>query len=297
MVCLLLLTNQSCKKQNAEINCINMEVGLEIFDGSEFPVGLHINVYGSSLCDKAGDKEGWKTLCWTNIDIMEEEDTILEKLISYENLHIGFAGNTKHSAEEYSYSLDSLRRQFQDFPQDISNTIRKNMVIPAFRKGVGVATCALCRIDGSVRIVADKTLFGREPGTDISDRFLITATMPYVRFCFPSFEAVKSETQSLEIHLNQYFVKDMVFAASRRYQGLYEIAFAELPEERYEKLTLDISLPVTFFCNDRGNYYNHEQMVAGSTTIYFGKSAQENWHLNKVERMKGSFNREAIEYW
>ena len=296
MVCLL-LTFQSCKKQNAEINSINMEIGLEIFDGSEFPAGLHINVYGGSLCDKAEDKEGWKTLCWTNIDIMEEEDTILEKLITYENLQIGFAENIKHNAGEYSYSPDSLRRQFQDVPQDINKTIRKNMDIPAFRKGAGVAICALCRIDGSVRIVADKSLFGREPGTDISDRFLVTATMPYVRFCFPSFEAVKSESQSLEMRLNQYFVKDMVFAASRRYQGLYEIAFAELPEERYENLTLEISLPVTFFCNDSSNYYNYEQMVTGSTTIYFGKSAQENWHLNKVERMKGSLNRDRIEYW
>lgn len=263
---------------------------------------FHINVYTQNLIDYSTityDGSFWRN--WSSAGWMESDTLLLRAVISKENLHIGFApeegkepvyegGKTMGKVCEYLYT--SFVQGFKPY-------------IPYAEVHHGWAF-SFCETEGNITIVADKPLFGIPAGSDLSGKFIITSADPQFRVQYPSFEVIDKEKSCLGLSAKEFFVKNMAMCQRRQHDGLYEIAFSEIPPEDYEEITFTISIPVSLYddCYEQlcaglqlSAIKGKPRVMKGTTTVYFGKTAQENWHLNKVERMKGSFNRDCIEYW
>lgn len=262
---------------------------------------FHVNVYAQNLIDwNKHDHHYWKN--WRSAGWMESDNQLMNDVISKENLHIGFAPEEggwtpafvsgKAYNEVYGYLKTSFIQGFKPYIPDAD--------------GHHGYAFSFCETEGGINIVADKPLFGIPAGSDLSERFIITSADPQFRVKYPSFEVIDKEQSCLGLSAKEFFVKNMAVCQMRQNNGLYEIAFSEIPPEDYSEITFTISIPVSIYddcyeqlCAGRqlSDIKGKARVMKGTTTVYFGKTAQENWHLNKVERMKGSFNREAIEYW
>lgn len=263
---------------------------------------FHINVYTQNLIDYSTityDGTFWRN--WCSASWMESDTLLMHEIISKENLHIGFApeegrepdyiGGITMSAV-YKYLDTSFVQGFKPF-------------IPYADVHHGWAF-SFCETEGNITIAANKPLFGIPAGSNLSEKFIITSADPQFRVQYPSFEVIDKEQSCLGLSAKEFFVKNMAVCQMRQHDGLYEIAFSEIPPEDYDEITFTISIPVSIYddcyeqlCLGRelSSIKGKSRVMSGTTTVYFGKTAQENWHLNRVERMKGSFNREAIEYW
>ncbi len=141
-------------------------------------------------------------------------------------------------------------------------------------------------VEGSVSLTADKVLFGRAPGADLSDCFKITAVFPPVRVEYPSYDVIDTEQAPVGLSLKEFFREGIALSQARERDGLYEITFITKPEEAYDDITFTISLPVKTY-----GYYAYlskqsetlsasQFTMTGSATVYFGKTVQENLELN-----------------
>ena len=260
----------------------------------EEPVSFHINTYAGSL---VAPEEEWSSTCWGNLLKMERNESFRNEILSPQNMHIAFAPKDRGLA---SVAKDSVyNKTVLPFDVDFTNKQAAAIVDSDEHRGL---LFSFCRIDGGITITADKTLFGRSSGQNLSDKFVVTASHPYYRVQFPAFSAIESYGENFGMTSDRYFTKDIALAQSRLHSGLYEIAFAEVPEEGYNEITFFISLPVTdyyntfaYFRGDDPEWKGMTQVAQGSTTVYFGMTAQENWHKNAVRRLL-RLNDEGV-YW
>ncbi len=263
---------------------------------------FHINVYSQNLIDYStitDDGTFWRN--WSSAGWMESDSRVMNGVVSKENLHIGFAPEEGRSpgyvggktyAEVQRYLDASFVQGFKSY-------------IPYAEFHYG-SVFSFCETVGNITIVADKPLFGIPAGSDLSEKFIITSADPQFRVQYPSFEVIDKHQSCLGLSAKDFFVKNMAVCHMRQNNGLYELAYSETPPEDYREITFTISIPVSIYddcyeqlCAGRqlSDIKGKARVMKGTTTVYFGKTAQENWHLNKVERMKGSFNRDNIEYW
>lgn len=263
---------------------------------------FHINVYTQNLIDYSTityDGSFWRN--WCSAGWMESDSQLMECVVSKENLHIGFAPE-EGRAPGYVGGKD-LARVLGILNNTCVQKIKPFIPYAEVHYGSAFSTC---KTRGEIVITADKTLFGIAPGENLSERFVITSADPQFRAYFPSFDVIDTDQSCLGLSAKAFFVADMALCHMRQNSGLYEIAFSEIPSEDYEEITFTINLPVSTYNNcyewlksgrDILSLDGESLVMSGVTTVYFGKTAQENWHLNKVERMKGSLNRDRIEYW
>ena len=258
---------------------------IEYCDRYEYPPRLHINAYAGSLDrDRQNEDVSWYSSSWNNMCEMEAL-AIKEDIITYNNVHVGFATY----ATERGYANTESDSIFNKRVIPIVRSLIKQMEpnIRDYKKHSGFLF-SHSMVDSSISITADKTLFGRLPGEELSDKFLISTSAPYFRVWYSTFEPIDSGISGFGLTANAFFIKGMAFAQSRVANGLYEITFANIPEEQYDDLTVRITIPVVVYINKlayyRGNEEEHTRrdIISGSTTIYFGLTAKENWHRNHV---------------
>lgn len=141
-------------------------------------------------------------------------------------------------------------------------------------------------VEGAVSLTADKILFGRVPGTDLSDCFKVSAIFPPVRVEYPSYDVIDTEQSPVGLSLKEFFHEGIALSQARERAGLYEVTFITKPEETYDDITFTVSLPVKTY-----GYYAYlskqsetlsasQFTMTGSATVYFGKTVQENLELN-----------------
>jgi hypothetical protein len=94
-------------------------------------------------------------------------------------------------------------------------------------------------INGEVTITCDKTLYGEQPGTNLSSHFYIYASSE----CMP----VGVEEPKLLYHFGEEIPTTMsdFFVEGSWFQYLYILSLIGEPDERYEELTLSITIPLT----------------------------------------------------
>ena len=109
-------------------------------------------------------------------------------------------------------------------------------------------------VNGEVTITCDKPLFGEEPGTNLSKYLKITSTScclpvgvtePYLLYDFGD---------SIPTNMHEYFIKEAWLQLS------YKLYFCEAPSEKYDDLTLRISIPMIQECCEDyilAEYYGH----------------------------------------
>ena len=141
-------------------------------------------------------------------------------------------------------------------------------------------------VEGAVSLTADKVLFGRTPGEDLSDCFKVSAIFPPVRVEYPSYDVIDTEQSPVGLSLKEFFHEGIALSQARERAGLYEVTFITKPEETYDDITFTISLPVKTY-----EYYAYlskqsetlsasQFTMTGSATVYFGKTVQENLEMN-----------------
>lgn len=94
-------------------------------------------------------------------------------------------------------------------------------------------------IVGDVKISADKTLFGQEPGSNLSAHFNVWSPNACVITAnFESPTIIYNAKDYMPTAISEYFVKDSYLAQS------YAFYLADKPEENYEEVTFTITIPV-----------------------------------------------------
>ena len=181
----LLLMAQGCIPANnlSEIDC-NGTYTIEYCDRYEYPLSLHINAYAGSLDrDRQNADVSWYSNSWDNLCEMEASEDIKEDIITYNNVHVGFATY----ATERGYANTESDAIFNKRVVPTVRSLIKQMEpsIRDYKKHSGFLF-SHSMVDSSIRITADKTLFGRLPGEELSDKFLISTSAPYFRVWYPS---------------------------------------------------------------------------------------------------------------
>lgn len=130
------------------------------------------------------------------------------------------------------------------------------------------------------RIYADKVLFGREPGENLGDKFtLLTHAGNDILVAYPSFEVVHNvKAESRTLTLNDALAKGICVS------GHVPSVLNEIPEEKYDEITLTCEIPFEceywqsrfYFCDYSDAEYesgrvirNKDRMLKGSLLIKF----------------------------
>lgn len=127
--------------------------------------------------------------------------------------------------EEIEDSLNSsLNKRFKFLVDAIPDTIR-NYDTP----------CLTAYFDEGFSVTADKTLFGREPGTDLTDKFMNIALVPaVVGLTNP---VITSDFDNYAGSLSKFIGKNTW------YHSLY-LMLKSNPQERYPEITFNFTIPL-----------------------------------------------------
>ncbi len=183
--------------------------------------------------------------------------------MSYDNVCIRFALRTSEDMLEMSYNSEKEKKgveKYNQFVQKVSNKVRPSISqrqeLEQLLASQGVMNIRglypfffTARITGAPIITASRVLFGQQAGTDLSSHFVVEgASLALPQGAFTDFgfffwyDAVERPTS-----LSDYFAQDTWLQSS------YVFRFRDVPEEEYEDLTLNISLPVA--CEYWYEYY------------------------------------------
>ena len=103
-------------------------------------------------------------------------------------------------------------------------------------------------------ITANKILFGREPGQDLTDKFeVITPLTPFFTFKWDSYDMLYDHSKECPTRITDYYGTLLSY---------YHLILADTPEEQYKDICFDISL--TFQMED-----NKRKTVSNSVTVEF----------------------------
>ncbi len=257
---------------------------------------LHINAYASELPLREDDCGRINSL---NLLYMEEELLDKSATISIDNVHFCFAPEGKVKPFSCTdWKEDANWRRFEK-----SKVEHLKPYLSIYDRNSGIHELySFAEMDGGLKITADKMLFGRQPGEDISNMFIVTNMYPDLSVSFPDFNVVKIFNCSDKAALQDVFSQHLALCQSRQRDGMYEIAFLETPEEKYDSITFTFTLPVIKYDYYKMSQGNTDEVptekteLTGTTTVYFGKSVLENWSLNKVVSIRNSWG-DAYGYW
>lgn len=274
-VIVVLLT--SCEKKGGEgmipRGCFEIEWGEDLSQS------FQIDAYATSI----------PTVSEPNLPSLEYNHEVMgityfrEKVITMDNLFLGFGpaeGSPVHTDATivHEYNITKYKMALA------SKT--KPYLRPIYATDYYGELFSFASVEGAVSLTADKILFGRVPGTDLSDCFKVSAIFPPVRVEYPSYDVIDTEQSPVGLSLKEFFHEGIALSQARERDGLYEITFITKPEEAYDDITFTISLPVKTY-----GYYAYlskqsetlsasQFTMTGSATVYFGKTVQENLELN-----------------
>lgn len=112
-------------------------------------------------------------------------------------------------------------------------------------------TCA--GIGSGAKVYADKVLFGREPGEDLTDMFYVDCNVSNsMILTYPAFEVVRNcVTAESPVLLSEFLTEgNALFAAGM------SARFLRMPEECYDLVTFTVEIPVTY--QRWRQYFNHK---------------------------------------
>lgn len=135
-------------------------------------------------------------------------------------------------------------------------------------------------INGNLSIIADKTLFGREPGENLSDHFNVWDVNSCV-VSSPELENARiiyNAKDSVPVTIDDYFVQGSCLGYC------YAFYLADIPEETYKDLTFTISIPVEnkyymkyykdLETSSTAKLQTEEKILSASKTVYFGEMSE-----------------------
>lgn len=216
--------------------------------------------YVGTLID-GGTISGIKLYCLKYIENGRCEDPLFEsrnptvKTVSnYSSYTLGLvldydAPNYVASSEDEEYAIRT--KVYQQMKKKSSFMVDRYNAIYDLAdkyKKPGWAYFYTAYVNGDVVITCDKTLFGKEPGTDLSPYFTVTAadrTNPVCSdfgICIPTgIEAPKilyDFNTEKPREMSKWFTKGVWLL------GRYYLDFAQQPSEKYDELTLHLTLPM-----------------------------------------------------
>lgn len=93
-------------------------------------------------------------------------------------------------------------------------------------------------LNGEVIITCDKVLFGEQPGTNLSSFFSVFAESRCIPIGIENPKILYGFGEEIPTKVPEFFVKETWL------QPKYDLRFSEQPTEKYEELTLYITLPL-----------------------------------------------------
>lgn len=148
--------------------------------------------------------------------VNEDTDFDSDDVIALQNETIG---KYMHQSRQYIISNTEWTENHKIWPGDFS-TISSAIV-------------------GDVKICADKTLFGQEPGSNLSAHFNVWSPNACVITAnFESPTIIYNAKDYMPTAISEYFVKDSYLAST------YAFYLADKPEEKYDEVTFTITIPV-----------------------------------------------------
>lgn len=93
-------------------------------------------------------------------------------------------------------------------------------------------------LNGELSITCDKILFGQQPGTNLSSYFTVSAKSPCIPLGIENPKLLYKYGEELPIEVPKLLTKGTWL------QPEYNLQFAKLPDEKYEDLTLYVTLPM-----------------------------------------------------
>lgn len=94
-------------------------------------------------------------------------------------------------------------------------------------------------INGDLTITCDKTLFGEKPGTNLLPYFSVFSQSPCLPIGVENPKFLYNFGETISTEATKFFAKETWL------QPEYYLQFAKIPDEKYEELTLCISIPMT----------------------------------------------------
>lgn len=220
---------------------------------------------------------------WDSIDA-----TIRHEALSYQNIRIllshrndGTLGSDEEITKEieegttklYAYKKDILKKlglseqQYTALMKKRQNGTLLEKCCPQS------ATFVTAFHTGGASITANKTLFGKEPGTNLIEHFMVEGP----NFCLPK-GTLKDfgfvfwyDEAPVSMRAQDFFAKGTWLQKS------HALWFADIPEEKYEYVTLTINLPVTcqylrrYFFEGLNEIPMEEKTFTFRCTIHFGE--------------------------
>lgn len=185
-----------------------------------------------------------------------------------------FAKYVDKACSELTYTPEEKRTSHQFAP---GATARDSI----FLKGYSWCRFNIARHTGNISITADKTLFGKAPGTDLSEHFLVRGE----NACLPqgtldNFSMIFNYGQKQpRLNAKEFFAKDTWL------QEEVVLWLADIPEEQYDHVAFTIKMPAT--CEYRKKFYREyltEVPVKEEVFIYrcivpFGKVSTFDEHF------------------
>lgn len=238
MFCLLCL---SCQDEEGKVDKPD-------FPGPS-PVGTLID---------GGTISGIKLYCLKYKEDGRSEDPLFEHyptiktVPNYSSFTLGLvldykAPNYVASSEDEEFAI---RTKVSEYMKKKSSFMvdRYNAVFEETHKEPGWPYFYTAYVNGDVIITCNKTLFGKEPGTDLSSYFTADAAdrtnsaSSDFGLCIPT----GIESPKILYDFNTEKPKEMskCFAKYVWLLGTYYLAFAQLPSEKYDELTLRVTLPM-----------------------------------------------------
>lgn len=185
-----------------------------------------------------------------------------------------FAKLVESARSELTYTPEEKRTSHQFAP---GATARDSI----FLKGYSWCRFNIARHTGNISITADKTLFGKAPGTDLSEHFLVrgeNACLP--QGALDNFSMVFNYGQKQpRLNAKEFFAKDTWL------QEEVVLWLADIPEEQYDYVDFTIQMPATceyykkFFRENLAEVPVKEEVIKYRCIVPFGKVSTFDEHF------------------
>lgn len=100
-------------------------------------------------------------------------------------------------------------------------------------------------VNGEVAIICDKQLFGEEPGTNLNKHFKVDSGSRCLPIGIEDAKLLYKFGDEIPSDMDKYFLKETWL------QPNYKLRFKDNPSERYDEITLHVSVPMVIeYCHD-----------------------------------------------
>lgn len=237
VICLLCLSCQDEEDRGIGNSPSPSQVGT-LFDGG--------TISGIKLCCLKYMENGCSE------DFHFEKYPTIKTVSNYSSFTVGLvldckAPNYVASSENEEYAIKTKVREYMKEKSSFMAD-RYHAIFEETHKEPGWAYFYTAYVNGDVTITCDKTLFGKKPGTDLSPYFAADAidrTNSASRdfdFCVP--KGVEAPKILYDFNTEKPREVSKCFAKNVWLQGVYYLDFVQQPSEKYEELTLHVTLPM-----------------------------------------------------